>query len=147
MSDQRSEKEIITEAYSDEAAKNWRAPVQGYPAGIPWALHLEAYDAYCKKWSKQTALIDMKGRHCRGGFAADELDLFVPGWRERVSYIGRLAVENKHLLAERDLLRTALQRYADKSRMGFVEPSELQQVIDDALAAAPSPETREGGTP
>lgn len=45
MSETRTEKEIIAEAYSDEAAKNWRAPVQGYPNGIPWALHLEAYQA------------------------------------------------------------------------------------------------------
>lgn len=35
---------------------------------------------------------------------------------------------------ERDLLRIALQRYGDKSRMGFVEPPELQQVIDAALS-------------
>jgi hypothetical protein len=45
MSETRTEKEIIAEAYSDEAAKNWRAPVQGYPNGIPWPLHLEAYQA------------------------------------------------------------------------------------------------------
>lgn len=60
-----------------------RAPVQGYAPGIPWALHLEAYAAYCKKWSPQPALIDLDGRNCRGGFAVDELDEFVPGWRER----------------------------------------------------------------
>ncbi len=24
-----------------------RAPVQGYPGGIPWAIHLEAYEVYC----------------------------------------------------------------------------------------------------
>lgn len=34
---------------------------------------------------------------------------------------------------ERDLLRRAIVRYGDLSRMGFVEPSELQQAIDDAF--------------
>jgi hypothetical protein len=37
------------------------------------------------------------------------------------------------LRRERDLLRQAVRRYGDKSRMGFVEPSELQQAIDVAL--------------
>ena len=90
MSETRTEKQIIDEAYSDEAAKTWRAPVQGYQQGIPWAIHLEAYDAYVKRWSKQTALIDLKGRNCRGGFHVDELDTLVPGWRDRVSYVAKL---------------------------------------------------------
>ncbi|MBZ5761526.1 hypothetical protein LAV84_18580 [Rhizobium sp. VS19-DR104.2] len=102
MSEQRSEKEIIDEAYGDEAAKIWRAPVQGYPAGIPWPVHLEAYAAYCKRWSKQTALIDLKGRHCRGGFGIAELDELVPGWLDRVSYIGRLEARIAELEAAKD---------------------------------------------
>lgn len=61
-----------------------KAPVQGYSAGIPWSLHLEAYDAYCKKWRPQPALIE---GGCRGGFHTDELDEFVPGWRERASEV------------------------------------------------------------
>ncbi len=59
-----------------------RAPVQGFTAGIPWTMHLEAYDAYAKKWGKQPALIDMEGRGCRGGFGTYELDDFIPGWRD-----------------------------------------------------------------
>lgn len=88
--DKRTEREIIDEAYSDEAARTWRAPVQGYEGTIPWPLHLEAYDAYQKRWSRQTALIDLKGRGCRGGFHVGELDQFIPDWRDRVTYIGRL---------------------------------------------------------
>jgi hypothetical protein len=61
------------------------APVQGFPPGIPWALHLEAYSAYCKVYPPQLALIDFEGRNCRGGFDVQELDLFIPGWRERIS--------------------------------------------------------------
>jgi hypothetical protein len=60
------------------------APVQGYTPGIPWEMHLEAYDAYRKKWGAQPALIDLEGRGCRGGFSTGELDDFIPGWRERL---------------------------------------------------------------
>ncbi len=73
------------------------APVQGYAAGIPWSLHLEAYDAYCKKYSPQPALIEGL---CRGGFGVGELDEFIPGWRERASEIGRLKAEVERLRAE-----------------------------------------------
>lgn len=66
------------------------APVQGYAAGIPWSMHLRAYDAYCKKWSPQPAMIDLEGRNCRGGFSVGELDGFIPGWRDELSEIARL---------------------------------------------------------
>lgn len=66
------------------------APVQGYTPGIPWSLHLEAYDAYSKRWAPQPAMIDLEGRNCRGGFSTGELDKFIPGWRDRVSEIGKL---------------------------------------------------------
>lgn len=59
-----------------------RAPVQGWAAGIPWAMHLEAYSAYCKRYGPQKALIE---GGCRGGFHTNELDVFLPGWREKVS--------------------------------------------------------------
>lgn len=74
------------------------APVQGWPAGIPWSLHLEAYAAYCKKWSPQPALIE---GWCRGGFSTGELDGFIPGWRDRVSEITKLKTEIAALRAEK----------------------------------------------
>lgn len=61
-----------------------RAPVQGYAPGIPWDMHMEAYAAYCVKYSPQPALIDLEGRHCRGGFATSELDMLTPGWRDEI---------------------------------------------------------------
>lgn len=73
-----------------------RAPVQGYAAGIPWSLHLEAYDAYCKRYGKQQALIE---GWCRGGFGTGELDEYIPGWRDKVSEIGRLKAEVANLRA------------------------------------------------
>lgn len=66
------------------------ASVQGYSAGIPWAMHLRAYDAYCKLYGKQQALIE---GHCRGGFGVNELDMFIPGWREELSELHRLRAD------------------------------------------------------
>lgn len=66
------------------------APVQGYTPGIPWSIHLEAYDVYRKKYGAQQALIE---GWCRGGFGVRELDDFIPGWRDRVSEIGKLRDE------------------------------------------------------
>ncbi|WP_319413918.1 hypothetical protein [uncultured Cohaesibacter sp.] len=45
----------------------------------------------------------------------------------------QLASENARLKKERDLLRKAIVRYGDHSRMGTVEPMELQQAIDAAF--------------
>lgn len=86
---------------ADAAGK--RAPVQGYAAGIPWSMHLRAYDAYCKEYGRQQALIE---GDCRGGFGVGELDVFIPGWRDELS---RLA----HLEAENARLRAALKPLAD----------------------------------
>ncbi len=69
------------------------APVQGYAAGIPWEMHLRAYDAYCKRWGPQPALIDLQGRNCRGGFDTIELDGFIPGWRDELSAIKKLEAQ------------------------------------------------------
>lgn len=60
------------------------APVQGYSPGIPWELHLRAYKRYCELYGEQHALIDLRGRNCRGGFHVNELDIFIPNWREEL---------------------------------------------------------------
>lgn len=95
-----------------------RAPVQGYPGGIPWAIHLEAYEVYCKRWGAQPALIDLEGRNCRGGFSTGELDEFIPGWRDRVAEFGLLKTEVARLRTRvtelEDLLRAACA-IADRS--------------------------------
>lgn len=61
-----------------------RAPVQRLSGGIPWDMHLRAYEAYSKKWGPQEAMIDLDGRNCRGGFSVSELDDFIPGWRSEL---------------------------------------------------------------
>jgi hypothetical protein len=58
-----------------------RAPVQGFPKGIPWEMHLRAYKEYCARFGSQPSLIE---GWCRGGFHAGELDLFIPGWRDEL---------------------------------------------------------------
>lgn len=84
-----------------EPVKEKRAPVQGYAGGIPWDMHLRAYDVYCKRWSPQKALIE---GGCRGGFSTGELDMFIPGWRDELSErtdllarIAELEAENQNL--------------------------------------------------
>jgi hypothetical protein len=76
------------------------APVQGYAQGIPWSLHLKAYNAYCKEYGSQEALIDLAGRGCRGGFGVNELDRFVPGWRDEVEELPRLKAQIEQLQQE-----------------------------------------------
>lgn len=57
------------------------APVQGYKPGIPWEMHLRAYEVYCGKYHPQKALVT---GWCRGGFSTGELDMFIPGWRKEL---------------------------------------------------------------
>lgn len=57
------------------------APVQGGPR-IPWSLHYEAWRAYCKKWGYGGQSAERLAQ--RGGFHADEMDEFVPGWLDRI---------------------------------------------------------------
>lgn len=64
-----------------------RAPVQGFSAGIPWSLHLRAWDAYAKKYGRSQTAERLAER---GGFGTCELDVFVPGWLDEVSEITRL---------------------------------------------------------
>jgi hypothetical protein len=50
-----------------------------------------------------------------------------------------LLAERRHwtpVIEERDLLRQAVVRYCDRSRMGTVEPMSVQQAIDDAFATS-----------
>ncbi|WP_053092016.1 hypothetical protein [Stenotrophomonas maltophilia] len=59
-----------------------RAPVQGYHGEtIPWRVHGLAWEAYAKKYGKQQSAERIAER---GGFGCEEMDMFVPGWREMV---------------------------------------------------------------
>lgn len=97
-----------------------RAPVQGYSAGIPWSMHLRAYDAYCKKYRPQKALIE---GGCRGGFGVGELDMFIPGWREELSEIATLKARIEEL--QSDLAETTCELDA----FGQVSPQQYQKEL------------------
>lgn len=118
-----------------------RAPVQGYPGGIPWAIHLEAYEVYCKRWGAQPALIDLEGRNCRGGFSVGELDDFIPGWRDRVSEFGLLKAEVLALRAELAALK-AQAAQPDGYQAGWdacmAAWADHMKRMNDALAPAPT---------
>lgn len=91
---------IVAQLRAKLEPKEKIAPVQGYSPGIPWSLHLEAYEVYCKKYGKQDAMIDLEGKNCRGGFHVGELDEFIPGWRDRVSEITKLKARVAELEAQ-----------------------------------------------
>ena len=111
-----------------------RAPVQGYPGGIPWAIHLEAYEVYCKRWGAQPALIDLEGRNCRGGFGTRELDDFIPGWRDRVSEFGKLKSSVKALKEDLQLAAETLRKYEALHRAKGTTESDAKAEVNAALA-------------
>lgn len=88
----------VIKAPTNEGGVAKIAPVQGYSAGIPWDMHMRAYDAYCKKYGRQNALIDLEGRNCRGGFGVSELDRFIPNWRKELDERNKL----QQALSEKD---------------------------------------------
>lgn len=104
--------------------KERRAPVQGYSAGIPWSMHLRAYDVYSKKYAPQQALIEGS---CRGGFGTEELDAFIPGWREELSELTYLRGMVQHLTI--NLVTTARCLPRDNPRRLKV----LQWLVDNNM--------------
>jgi hypothetical protein len=106
-----------------------RAPVQGLTGGIPWSMHVRAYDAYAKRWGAQPALLDLEGRNCRGGFGTEELDLFIPGWREELSELTTLKAKLRAAL-------DALEPFARADRdMPQDEPDERSVAMHTSLSS------------
>lgn len=120
--------ELTATRWPDGRAKV--APVQGWPQGIPWSLHMKAYAAYCQKYGGQEALIDLAGRGCRGGFSTGELDDFVPGWRNEVSEISYLRDVVSKLVNALEIAKQELTFH------NIALPVIRDQIIDGALAAA-----------
>lgn len=110
------------------------APVQGYASGIPWSLHLKAYEVYCKFYGSQDALIDLAGRGCRGGFGVGELDMFIPGWRDEVEELGKLRAALRTAEAREARLREALE--AALYIVAPLEPEDSRAVSDIFVALA-----------
>lgn len=85
-----------------------RAPVQRLSGGIPWDMHLRAYEAYARRWGAQPAMIDLEGRGCRGGFAVEELDEFIPGWRDELERRENVRLRIDRRLGRDHLVPTAV---------------------------------------
>lgn len=125
--------EFFNESRADGRPKI--APVQGYPAGIPWSMHLRAYEAYCRRYSEQPALIDLDGRRCRGGFGTGELDEFIPGWRDELaaqSLILRDARRFRKLIEMNDA--DALSVTEDMNSGRFMGSDDLIATLDAEIA-------------
>ena len=114
-----------------EPVKEKRAPVQGFAGGIPWDMHLRAYDAYCKKWSPQKALIE---GGCRGGFGTNELDMFIPGWREELSERTALLARVAELEARITQVKDQFAKYESSANDNDIdmmfEYDELKKLIE-----------------
>lgn len=96
------------------------APVQGYTDGIPWEMHMRAYDVYCKRHGEQKALIQ---GWCRGGFGTSELDMFIPGWRDELS-------DRKKVESERDDLARQLEEAKKESDARMLESKMIEHILD-----------------
>ncbi len=106
------------------------APVQGFQPGIPWSMHLRAYDAYCKLYGPQKALIE---GWCRGGFGTCELDKFIPGWREEISVLSQLKAD---VAACRDSARDLRTLYECADETGYVTDVGFMDVDAITVCAA-----------
>jgi hypothetical protein len=127
---------------TEEGAKEKIAPVQGYAAGIPWSMHLRAYDVYCKRYGAQEAMIT---GWCRGGFAVPELDMFIPGWREELSEVEKLKAQLRDLtnqLAARDAELTAMRGLLERAVL-HVPYSGTPRLLHDAIRAHLATERKE----
>lgn len=56
-------------------------PSEDAPSHIPWGMAEEAYAVYSRRYGSEQSLERIAER---GGFGPGELDMFIPGWRERV---------------------------------------------------------------
>ena len=126
------EKELWAEIERLKQTKEKIAPVQGYSAGIPWSMHLRAYDAYCKRFGSQKALIDLEGRNCRGGFGVNELDEFIPGWRSELREIVSLRTRAEKAETDTQWMYEDYDRLVDNLK-GALGEELLQTVCDPVI--------------
>lgn len=83
-----------------ETEKPKTAPLQGWGEPIPWSLHMRAYEQYVKRHGHQKALVQ---GHCRGGFHVEELDEWIPGWRDELDTARQQHAADVETVAELDL--------------------------------------------
>lgn len=127
----RGELDAVRQERDDAASTPLIAPVQGYSAGIPWDMHLLAYDAYCREHGKQQSLIEGS---CRGGFGVKELDHFIPGWRAELSIRKQLQTTVESLRADLAAMTQARDEVVDRHTVvTFAELTAEVTALKDAL--------------
>ncbi len=101
-----------------------RAPVQGYHGeAIPWRVHRLAWEAYAKKYGKQQSAERIAER---GGFGCEEMDMFVPGWREMVEGSPAQAVDLEQF-------RQPVQDWLDDAQASMEEHGDYDGVLGHVI--------------
>lgn len=71
-------------------------PIQQY-GRIPWEVAEEAYRVYAAKYGTSQSLQRLAER---GGFGVGEMDMFAPGWREKVEAVNLVKEKLRGVMAE-----------------------------------------------
>lgn len=106
---------------------------------IPWSLAERAYEQYSKPHGASQSLETLARR---GGFYAEELDQFVPGWREETREINLLRRRLARAEVESTRLRSALLACEEAldTVLGYDQKSEWAEkaipVVNAALGEA-----------
>jgi hypothetical protein len=92
-----------------------------HPTRIPWAIADLAYSVYSARYGRSQSLEHLAER---GGFGANEMDLFLPDWRERCDENSSLRTE---LQQENERLKAELHKVIEELR---VRPVKLLPTYD-----------------
>lgn len=109
-----------------------------HPTQIPWPIAELAYSVYSARYGRDQSL-DRLAR--RGGFGPNEMDIFLPDWRDRCDKILQLtrAVKDLRLLCVRtarakdDDQRAELIGHANRIAESVgIQPSILREYTEEA---------------
>lgn len=95
-------------------------PPDPHPTSIPWSVAEKAYGVYSDRYGRDQSLERLAER---GGFGAEEMDMFHPGWRDEVSEIVALRERVATWIAAREAWATEppisrLSTDAERARAG-----------------------------
>lgn len=76
-----------------------------HPSTIPWSVAELAYSVYAGRYGTSQSLERLAQR---GGFGPGEMDLLLPGWRERVGEVVELRAEVQRIAGLLEKARRAL---------------------------------------
>ena len=108
--------------------RSYYKKMKPYPYQIPWEIAERAYQAYRHLYGDSQSMERLAER---GGFAPEEMDKFLPNWREECSVFTRL---NREL---QDTQRELTELVGE--RVGHMSDSRLQEIADRASRATPGP--------